>query len=462
MQKHNYKNKNTRRGAALIIAMIFMAVLSSLGYAMLSMSSANVQMADNQHQGNLALTNAQSGLEVMRYWFNNLTVSGNDLSSVATALNVRLASAGVTNISVSLDDPLNPTTLTIASVTLNSQTNQSFSAVISQIDADTLRLSVTGANGNLYKQVNTNLSFGSEPSGIFDYGVATNGPLYMTGNARIEGVNSADEADIYIESPYDNEALDMTGNSEIAGDVSIANENGYVDFRGNAQIGGQSGQDAIDNHVTIGESSVAFPTPNPTQFEVYAANIVDSSVSTNGNITFENIRVVSGTNPNFNGNITINGIVYIETGNHVTFTGNTTITGMVVAEGDLTAPSSQDQVEFSGNLICQDVSQLPQGSQFDGLRDMTGTFILAPGFDLSFSGNFSTINGAIAASGVSFSGNAGGTITNSVINYSDNPMTIIGNGDISIDRSSSVSNPSGFGENIVLEFGYEAYSEGSL
>jgi Tfp pilus assembly protein PilX len=462
MQKYKCKktNSNFRRGAALIIALFLITLLSSLGFAMLTMASTNVQIADNQRQSNRTLETAESGLDVLRHWFNDLTVSSQDLASVATALNARLTNAGVTNISATL---LNPTTLSIASVTLDPQTNQSFSAVISQIDTETLQLSVTGTNGNLFRHVNVNVGFALEPSGIFDFGVATRGPLSLTGNAQITGVNSSTEANTYIESPYDDEALDMTGNAQIAGDVSIANADAYVDLIGNASIGGETGQSAIDNHVTFGASSVGFPTPNPTQFQQYATNTVDSSVSTSGNVSFENIRIAAGTNPTFSGNVTINGMVYVESPNLVTFSGNTTITGMIVAEGDLNAPHSQAQLQFAGNLICQDVSQLPQSSQFDGLRDMTGTFLLAPGFDLNFSGNFNTINGAVAASGISFTGNARGTFTNSIINYSENPMTISGNSNISIDRSNSVSNPSGFdGGDIVLQFEYDSYSEGAL
>ncbi len=453
------KNSGFRQGAALIIAMIFIAVFSSFALAMLTMSSTNVQVADNHHQGNRALVNAHSGLEVMRYWLNDMTVSTNDLASARDALALSLTNASANNITVTSDDPTNPTTLTIAAVPLASQSNQTFNAVISQIDAQTLQLAVTGANGSISRQINVNFGFGSVASGIFDFGVATKGPLNLTGNARIVGVNSSSEANIYIESPYDNEALDMTGNAQIAGDVTIVNANGYVDLSSNCQIGGETGQDAIDNHVTTGANITELPVPNPTQFEQYATNIVDSSVSTSGNRSFENIRIVSGTNPTFNGNITITGIVYIDSPNLVIFSGNTTITGMIVAEGDLDAPNSQDQLRFDGNLSCQGVSQLPQTSQFDGLREKTGTTILAPGFDLTFTGNFSTINGAIAASGISFDGNARGTITNTIINYSADPMTITGNSRISIDRTNSVSSPAGFSGDTVLQFESDSYSE---
>lgn len=441
--------------------MVFMVIFSSFAFAMFTMSSTNVQVADNHHQANRALANAHSGLDVIRYWLNNMSVAANDLVSVNDALVFNLATAGVTNITVAADNPTTPITLTIAAVPLDSQLSQTFSAVISQIDAQTLQLSVTGNNASLSRQVNTNFTLGSGASGIFDFGVATKGPLNLTGNARIVGVNNSAEANTYIESPYDNEALDMTGNSQIAGDVSVANADAYVDLTGNAQIAGETGQTTIDNHVTFGATSVEFPTPNPTQFQQYATNTVDSSVSTNGNKTFENIRIAAGTNPTFSGNITITGIVYIESPNLVTFSGNTTITGMIVAEGDLNAPNSQDQLHFTGNLSCQGVSQLPQSSQFDGLRDKTGTFVLAPGFDLSFSGNFNTVNGAIAASGISFTGNARGTITNTIINYSADPMTLTGNARISIDRSNSVAGPSGFSGQIILALEPDSYSEGA-
>ena len=339
---------------------------------------------------------------------------------------------------------------------------QSFLAVIRQIDNDTIQMDVTGRCGQFSKVIRTNFDFSETGSSIFNYGVATKGPLNMTGNAGIQVINNPNGESVYIESLLDNEALDMTGSSEIQGDVSIANADAYVDMIGNSQIDGESGEAAIDNHVTFGADLVEFPIPDPTIFEQYATNIVDSSTNTGGNITFENIRVVSDTDPTFSGNIDINGIIYIESPNHVVFGGNTTIIGIIVAEGDLDAPSSQDQLDFGGNLSCGDVSQLPQDSQFDGLRDLTGTFILAPGFDLAFSGNFNTIGGAIAASGISFSGNARGTVSNTIINYSDDPMTIIGNSNFTIDHTNSNPNPSGFSTDQSLGFQAGSYSEPTM
>jgi len=283
--------------------------------------------------------------------------------------------------------------------------------------------------------------------------------LSLTGNAKIQGLNSTDEANVYIESPGQLLALSMIGNSQIAGDVSVVNSTAFATVAGNSLIGGETGQDAIDNHVSFGVDSMELPIPYPSTFASYATNIVDASTDTHGTLTFENIRIIAEANPTFSGNITINGVIFIESPNSVAFTGNTTITGLIVADGDLDSPISSDQIQFAGNLTSYSVSQLPGDSVFDGLRDLTGTFILAPGFECSFTGNFSTVNGSIAASKVSFSGNANGTITNSVINYSQEPMSITSNARLYFDRSVSVDNPSGFSSNEVLEFVPSSYSE---
>jgi len=449
-----------RGGSSLIISMIFLLVFSAMTVSMVSMSDTSVQMAHNHQEANNALASAESGLEIIRYYLSSLRVSGsvspqNRLQTLASSLQSTLAAGGITT---SYDAGSN--IISISTIVLDSQSNQNFTASIGYGgDFDTLQLDVTGSGGQFSRKIRANFGFASAASGVFDFGVATRGPLSLAGNASLEGLNEPSEANVYIESTDENEALAMTGNPEIAGDVSISNPNAYVTLGSNCSIGGQTGQDAEDNHVSTGVPTMELPGVDISIFEPYAINIVDLSTTTNGNISFENIRIIEGTDPVFSGNIDINGVVYIESPNHVIFSGNTTIIGVVVAEGDLDFPEAGDQIEFTGNLSSQSVSQLPAGPTFDGLRDKTDTFILAPGFSLAFSGNFNTINGAIAANGVSFSGNAGGTVTNSVINYSDTEMTLSGNTTLQFDRSGEQTNPTGFVADNILEFQPESYVE---
>jgi hypothetical protein len=88
-----------------------------------------------------------------------------------------------------------------------------------------------------------------------------------------------------------------------------------------------------------------------------------------------------------------------------------------------------------------------------------GTFVLAPGFNVSFGGSFDALCGAIAANGIEFYGNAGGQIQGSIINYSSEEMTLSGNSDLYFNRSGLDEVPAGFVPQIVLEFDGSTYSE---
>jgi hypothetical protein len=229
---------------------------------------------------------------------------------------------------------------------------------------------------------------------------------------------------------------------------------------GQAGIGGETGQDAIDNHVEVGMPPTDFPVPNTSHFEQYVTgDTIDSDTDVSSDGTYENVRVAAGTNPHFSGNVTINGIMFIDAPNVVTFSGNCVINGLIVGDGDMNDDSGDNILKFLGSVSSSSVSELPSGSQFDGLREETGTFLMAPGFKVSFGGNFDTLSGAIAANGIEFFGNAGGTIAGSVLNYSDTPMILSGNSDLFFNRSGITEVPAGFEPEIVLHHDPASYDE---
>ena len=114
---------------------------------------------------------------------------------------------------------------------------------------------------------------------------------------------------------------------------------------------------------------------------------------------------------------------------------------------------------FSGNVSTYGISELPAEDKFVGLRDKTGSFLLAPGFSASFSGNASVNNGVIAANGISFSGNAGGNVQGTMMNYSQTPISLSGNSNLTLNPSGTISSPAGFIPVKALEFVPSSYSE---
>jgi hypothetical protein len=280
----------------------------------------------------------------------------------------------------------------------------------------------------------------------------------MQGNVDVEGYNENIEASVYIESSNDNLALAMTGKSAIAGMVSIANSSAFVDIGNKSSVYGAEGTDALA-HITIGVDMCEFPVPDPTEFEHYTeGNVFDPATDPTTNVTLTNVQIPANANPSFAGHAIIQGVLYIKAPNIVSFTGNAEVHGMIVAEGDLDQPSEENHLDFGGEVESYDVSTLP-AEAFGDLVQQTGTFILAPGFSVSFRGSFDTLNGVIAASGVEFSGNAGGTINGSVINYSDSCMTLEGNTDLMFNRSGVQENPAGFEPYTTLEFVSDSYYE---
>lgn len=453
---------NNRSGTALIIAMVFVVIFSALSVGMVTMTLNNARSSVNHRESNRAFENAHSGLEYIRYWLGRVAMPGtttpeNRFSILVNFVETDLNAIGLAT-TTTLDEFGDPTKLVISDFGLN--TDQSFTVEIAKnANLDILNIDIEGEAGEVERNLNVKCNFGTRTHTVFDFGVATKGPLELQGNIELNGTNVAVEADVYIESQNSTEALSIIGNSQIAGDVQITNPDATVDLQGGqAGIGGETGDDAIENHVEIGVDDVEFPVPNPGYFEQYVENVFDPAEDTTTDGTYRNIRIPGGTNPTFSGNTVIEGIIYIESPNIVTFTGNADIRGLVVGDGDIEDNSGTNQLIFQGSIASTPVSDL--GEDFGALRDETGTFMMAPGFSAGFGGSFDTLNGAIAANGVTFFGDAGGTISGSVLNYSDTPMVLSGNSDLFFNRSGVYEVPAGFGPEIILHYNTASYCEG--
>lgn len=319
-----------------------------------------------------------------------------------------------------------------------------------------MQLDVTGLNGQISCTIRVNFDIEPYRFPIFDFGLATKGPLNFNGNPTIRGLNSNREADIYTESQNNNTAVLVSGNTNFDGDISIANPNANVDFQGDVLIGGDQGQTAIDNHVFIGVEPTEFPIPDTGHFQQYATGpIIDSSTDTTNNMTLTNAKITAGANPCFERNVKINGILFMASPNIATFNGNVEIKGMIVADGDVNNPGT-NKMTFLGNFQS---GPFPNDAEFDVMRSEAGSSVLAPGFAISLEGNFATLGGVMAVSGASFSGNVGAIVKGTIINYSGSPTTVEGNATLSFDRANDVEIPAGFDTTRVLQYDPFSYSE---
>ena len=452
-----------RRGAAMVLALGLLAVLVTLAVTFISASDLCLKQSDNFSKVEAAQRQAESGLDYHAYIFRRLTLPADAQAdglvlAIATALRSRLDGTPALNGAYIIHDPngpddpnelstLNdPNTITIPSIATAPDRN--FSAVLSLLDDANgiLQLRVTGRCGMVARSVGVSFRFQKTgPASFFgDYGIASKGSFRMTGNASVRGANRPDEANILAATVTEDEAVKLTGNCSVQGDVSIANPDGHASLSGSVSVGGESGSGALD-HVHVGIGEVEFPEVDPTIFEPFATNLVTAATPTGGDLTFENIRIAAGANKTFSGNTIIKGVVFIEVPNSIHFSGNVLITGVIVTQDAGDGTHDFNTIKFTGNTTVYGVEELPDDQpQFAELRQMPGSFLLAPGFGAEFAGNFGTLSGCMAADEFKFTGNAGGTIKGGIIGYGDTELKLTGNSSLVIDRSGTPEVPPGF------------------
>ena len=459
MKRGTYYNGG-RKGFALVMALMLLLLCASIAVAWVNTTALGVSQADSLRKVNGAQLAAESGMQFMTYQMTKLDLGGGGsgqtlLDNIASALSARLDGTGALGQG---EVSYNGAAIVTPSINVGDGM-RTFVATLWMADDDTVSLTVTGSDSGITRATGVQFDAANGDSPVFDFGIASRSPVELTGNAKVEGKNSVLEARI-LSATDEAEAFHLTGNVDLAGDIYTTNPSATVSMSGNVTIGGESCRDdEVWDHIHLGLGVGEFPEVDPTVYEPFATNIVDSSTKKNGNKTFTNIRILAGTNPTFSGNITMKGVIFIEAPNKVHFSGNTTFTGVIVTEDAGEDVYEDNTVKFTGNVSVHGVEDLPDTSEFHDLRELPGAFILAPGFGLKFTGNFGTVSGCMAADSYQFTGNAGGTVKGGIINYSDSRFKLTGNSKIVIDRDGTPEMPPGFVTSFSLDLNPASYVE---
>jgi Tfp pilus assembly protein PilX len=443
------------RGVALMITLIFLAMFACLAVAIASSADMTYTVSRNRIQSQQAGAAAEVGLQLAQKHLGGLVVPGTSAEALHQAIAEKLQTqfAGVTMVdagSIAWDeDGVSVPPMTLARA--DGQTCQvCLGVAVSNVEGDTTTVTLTsvGAYGSARRTARYNMTVQRGGGLNMAYGIASKSPVEMTGNACISGANNAAEGSILSATYSTDRAIRMTGNCSTSGDAAVCNPDGEVRKVGNCTVGGEE---------IIGAAEPTWPEVDPSVFLPYATNVRSSGSS--ANIVLSNIIIPPNSNPTFSGNTTIYGVVYVQAPNKVSFTGNTVLIGCVICEEPTVDNLNANQIKFTGNLSTSGVENLPAGSQYDGLRELTGSFLLAPGFSAEFTGNFSTVNGCMVASEFKFTGNAGGRIKGGAVNLRDSQFQMTGNANLVIDRENAVANPAGLVSSYQLVCVSGSYSE---
>jgi len=426
------------------MAIVMLAAFMALMVAVTSGANSSVQKSHNQHLVLDARLAAESGLGFVLEHLRHIqlptdTTEENLAARLCEKLGARLdGSANLNGSPVSYGDGM----VSIPTIAVD---GSSFQCAFVQTGADSCRLEVLGRQGEISRRIAIDLDLVATPSKVFDYGMASRGQILISGNANIAGVNNNEEASILSATVLNkDDAIHIGGNVTVSGDLGVTGEEGSVIITGTPSIAGSSDPSTYADHIHFGVDEPEFPTIDTSSLVGLATNLVDSSSHFGGSKTvWDNIRIAANTNPNFSSKHVLNGIIYIEAPNIVRFEGQVEINGFIVTE-DNGSDLDDCQIRFAGGVEAYGVENLPDTEEFAAVKEQTGTFILAPGFGVTFAGHVTAINGCIAADELTFTGTAEGTVRGTLIGLEDRPASIGGNVDIFIDRENADTDPVGF------------------
>jgi Tfp pilus assembly protein PilX len=216
-----------RRGAVLVLAMIFLTIFSALAVAMATVSGSNVQVASNQHKVNDALHAAQSGLECAKYMVKTVTGLAQTNSNTVTTTQANQTWTSLCSYvqTTKLDGKTVPSSQRftdslgsgdqLVTPALNSGAlNGQFTIRFYRYDSDprTIKMQSTGTDGATSRRVSMDMAV-TKSRDILNYAVASQCRVWVTGNSTIYG-------NLYSSWKYQNVSpFNITSDSRVTGTI---------------------------------------------------------------------------------------------------------------------------------------------------------------------------------------------------------------------------------------------------
>lgn len=385
-----------RRGATAVLAMLYLVLFSTLALGFYAATTTAVQVSHNDGQVSRAFLASESGLDFMRYQLARVSIPAyapaeSVTSELVNDLKARLESTGnmpgltVGAVGNVITIPAEPNKY----IKLDADGNAGFRATITDWpEQGKVVMKVVGRYGTTTVARAIQMDFTRVPKdpSVFDFAVASKGQILMKkGSITSLDPTKNDEASI-MSAMSAHPAIQVSGGT-IGGDLTIieddpstaAIESASVVVLGGSVAGTTNATTIMNEHVDTVATPPAFPEFDT---EPYRAFTTSTSTGAAGTTTLKNVRVPAGTNPIFNGNCTLQGVMYIESPNQVTIQGSMNLNGFIVFEGE--RDNSVNRLKISGNLTS---GPLPSSSEFDAMRSASGVAILAPTTAVTITGS---------------------------------------------------------------------------
>jgi hypothetical protein len=452
MRAHN------NRGVAYYISLLSLGVLTSIGVTMHFLSSSEFEKSDNYQEFTTARLSAESGLDAILYHLMRLRVPESTTPSTYPTEMIKYLPSGLGATAQTIGES---NYLVVPRTYFDTDKSYALTVrMVSKADSPTtygLEMISTGYHGTTTRRISLMMDVHLQRALVFDYGIATKGPLAVFGSSRVLGMNYPEEGSIMSATELvgvDN--VTLSGSATVSGDVFAAGDTGNIVVDGNSvSIAGTTDSVERLKHCHEQVEMPDFPELETAEIISLATGTYDPDAS-----VLKNVKIPANTNPTISKDITINGVLYIEAPNVVHMSGKVDLNGIIVTSGGSAHSITDCQIIFSGQVAAKGVENLPDEPDYDKVKNKTGTFILAEGFHTTFTGRVDAINGSIASDKLTFTGTAEGVIKGSVIGLKDGLYNDVGgNVDIYIDKENADEKPAGFKPSYGFEPDWSTYNE---
>lgn len=443
-----------RRGSALLLTILFVAIFASLAVALSTAADHNVVQGRNRTEASQAAAMVETGLLLAQRELSGLELVGRDIMDVHAEIANCLQSAwsnssmlDANGISYDSDAVLVPPIgLTVSdgrsgTVALRLAADAPVGTPEAAVEVQAVGR-FGGARHTAYYTLRI------VEGGAFSTGLVCAGRLRFREAGLLQGINSDSEGSVLSASAVGTPEVLLEEQSFVSGDAFVVNPNGEVRIRDDGNLLG-------DAHLEADEPT--WPIIDTAAFGPYATEVFTGDPEENQ--TLVNVRIPAGMNPTFTGNVTVYGVLYIEAPNRVYFDGNTSLCAVVVAEPPTVPDLDTHRVWFRGEVSAISVSNLPDESQFAWARTQTGTFVLAPGYDVRVDSTFGTLPGCMVSGRFRFLGNAAGTVHGWMVSTLDESTVIRHNAAVYINLAGQSGSPAGVSGGYKLVCVPESYRE---
>jgi len=457
-----WRDLTRRHGITSILAMLYLVLFSTLAIGFYTATTMSGQIARNEKAFELSEAAADGGMQFMRYQLGQLTIAptvppSGLMDAVAQGLAQQLnGTANMNGHTVQNTNGVIYIPSATDWTTVDSSAGTKFRAMITQSGQFiVVNVDGAGAGGNAMRGIQIQYQKAPKAGAILDYGVASRGTIATAGATYIQGLTDPTKGSVLSADTTSSTPIAINGKA-VSGDLSTVNPTANIAVGPGVSVGGTSDPTKIQQHIHTGVPAPTFPWIDTSVFTAYATNLYPYAPGiVASNATLTDVYVPPNTNPKFTGGATINGVLWIQSPNVVTFKGGATVNGVIVTDTTGSYDGVHNQINFGGNVQSTPLSQLPSTNPaYDpNLVKLTGSFLLAPNYAVTMTGNFGTVGGSMVAGTVNMSGSATGTVNGSVITMYDaagsNSVSLSGSSDIFIDSTGTSNYPSGmsFGNN---------------